>query len=127
VSLTDSSTADGLVHRQVSFLNTVLHNDRLARYIVVVKLSMGKLDHIEGGDPRISSILGQSMKKLVNLKRLEMLENPYIMHTQLDSVPFSLTHLSISGTTCYNLVRPYFIFLFFLSCCTLSPYLLSGT
>jgi len=31
------------------------------------------------------------------------------------------------GSLCYNLVRPYFIFLFFLSCCTLSPYLLSGT
>ena len=28
---------------------------------------------------------------------------------------------------CYNLVRPYFIFLFFLSCLTLSSYLLSGT
>ena len=95
VSLSDSSTVEGLVQRQVSFLSTVLHNDRLAQ--CVVKLLMGGCVPIQEGDPRINSILGPSMKKMVNLKQLEVFGYPFIIHAHLDSVPFSLAHLVISG------------------------------
>jgi len=90
----------GLEDRQASFLNTVLNNDRLARH--VVQLALGGYDCMEG-DARINGIIGDSMKKMINLKKLAIFGHPYIRHSNLHSVPFNLTHLIISAdTTAYT-------------------------
>jgi len=80
---------------QVRFLNTVLENDRLAQH--VVKLVLGDSDPSAEGDAQINHVLGQAMEKMINLKQLKIFGHPYIVHAHLDCVPFSLTHLFISG------------------------------
>ena len=76
------------------FFDTISKNDRLANH--VVKLSFGGL-HSAEGDPRVNAVIADSMKKMVNLKRLSISGYPYIMHANIDLVPFSLTHLVIAG------------------------------
>ena len=80
--------------RQAFFLNTILNKDRLARYIV--QLSIGGF-FLDEGDPRVNVVIGGSMKKMINLKRLAIFGYPYIMNADLDFAPFRLTHLVISG------------------------------
>jgi len=81
--------------RQARFLNTVFNNHRLAQYVIV--LVMGGCSPADEGDPRVNAIIGQAMKKMVNLKDLSIAGGPYILNAQLDSVPFSLTRLLFSG------------------------------
>ena len=86
----------GLEDRQAAFLNTVLKNDHLAHH--VVQLALRGNDFMEG-DTGIDGIIGGSMKKMINLKKLAISGHSYIRHANLQSVPFNLTHLIISADT----------------------------
>ena len=87
-----SQTNEGLANRQARFFRTVLENNRLAHH--VVKLVMGGCSSTLG-DERVNRLIGGAMKKMINLKDLTISGYPYITQAQLDSVPFSLTRLSI--------------------------------
>jgi len=81
---------------QAHFLKTIALNDRLAQH--VVKLSLGRNHHVSKGDAVIERSIGEAMKKLVNLKKLNLYaqSSNYIVSAHLDSVPFSLTRLVLS-------------------------------
>ena len=85
---------------QSLFLSTVANSDRLAQH--VVRLVLGEIAPLEEGKANINCIIGQAMKMMINLKELDIFGFPYIGHAQLDSVPFSLTHLVMSGEKTNN-------------------------
>jgi len=95
---TDRNDAEGLERIHTLFLETVVQNDHLALH--VVKLVLGDFNPPEEGNPDINRVIGEAMKKMINLKELEIYGNPYIAHARLHSVPFSLTHLVISTQIC---------------------------
>ena len=95
---TNRNESQELGYLQRRFLETILSNERLAHY--VVKLALGNTAPSKNSDSRVNRIIGQAMKKLINLKELNIFGYPYTLHAQLHSVPFSLTHLVISADKC---------------------------
>ena len=91
-----SSQGLGLEDRQAIFLNTVFNNDLLARH--VVRLALGGYSTMEV-DSRVNGLIGGSMKKMINIKKLALFGYPYILHGNLHSLPFALTSLIISIDT----------------------------
>ena len=91
---TDLNTAKGLGKIHARFLETIVQSEHLAQH--VIELVVGGVNPPEGGNPDINRVIGDAMKKMINLKKLNIYGNPYIAHAHLDSIPFSLTHLVIS-------------------------------
>jgi len=87
-----SSWTQNVSDRHARLFDTVFKNDRLALY--VVKLELGDCDPID----EVIRIIGQALKKMVNLKDLYIHGYNYIHHAHLDSVPFSLRRLLILDT-----------------------------
>ena len=77
---------------QACFLETIAESDCLGQH--VVKFVLGRNDQLDvTRRARVNQSIGEAMKKMVNLKELDVYGGPAIINAHLDSVPFSLTHL----------------------------------
>jgi len=72
------------------FPETIVDDDRLAGYVTRVVTG-------DAGDQRFNAVVGQAMKKMINLKDLDIYgDSSSITNLRLDLVPFSLTRFVLT-------------------------------
>ena len=81
---------------QKRFLKTVTEADRLAQQVVILVLERNSPISL-ARNAELHRCIEQAMKKLINLKHLNIYGSSAIISAHLDCAPFSLTHLVVSG------------------------------